>query len=136
MIQSSLDELESLLESGADDTQDDLSTSLLDEMLEQASDDEVSLDPLDELEALAGLSDDEIEVSPTDTELLDELLEADEEESLDDFDPLSELEELAAFGQDEVVPELDENSTDLLDELLESAPESWQRQRKAISLTN
>ncbi|WP_341852345.1 FimV/HubP family polar landmark protein [Vibrio vulnificus] len=122
--QSSLDELESLLESGADDTQDDLSTSLLDEMLEQASDDEVSLDPLDELEALAGLSDDEIEVSPTDTELLDELLEADEEESLDDFDPLSELEELAAFGQDEVVPELDENSTDLLDELLESAPDS------------
>ncbi|EPD0967864.1 FimV/HubP family polar landmark protein [Vibrio vulnificus] len=122
--QSSLDELESLLESGADDTQDDLSTSLLDEMLEQVSDDEVSLDPLDELEALAGLSDDEIEVSPTDTELLDELLEADEEESLDDFDPLSELEELAAFGQDEVVPELDENSTDLLDELLESAPES------------
>ncbi|ELX4198354.1 FimV/HubP family polar landmark protein [Vibrio vulnificus] len=122
--QSSLDELESLLESGAGDTQDDLSTSLLDEMLEQASDDEVSLDPLDELEALAGLSDDEIEVSPTDTELLDELLEADEEESLDDFDPLSELEELAAFGQDEVVPELDENSTDLLDELLESAPES------------
>ncbi|EKZ9178360.1 AAA family ATPase [Vibrio vulnificus] len=122
--QSSLDELESLLESGADDTQDDLSTSLLDEMLEQASDDEVSLDPLDELEALAGLSDDEIEVSPTDTELLDELLEADEEESLDDFDPLSELEELAVFGQDEVVPELDENSTDLLDELLESAPES------------
>ncbi|EMF7365465.1 AAA family ATPase [Vibrio vulnificus] len=122
--QSSLDELESLLESGADDTQDDLSTSLLDEMLEQASDDEVSLDPLDELEALAGLSDDEIEVSPTDTELLDELLEADEEESLDDFDPLSELEELAAFGQDEVVPELDENSTDLLDELLESTPES------------
>ncbi|HFQ5274123.1 TPA: FimV/HubP family polar landmark protein [Vibrio vulnificus] len=122
--QSSLDELESLLESGADDTQDDLSTSLLDEMLEQASDDEVSLDPLDELEALAGLSDDELEVSPTDTELLDELLEADEEESLDEFDPLSELEELAAFGQDEVVPELDENSTDLLDELLESAPES------------
>ncbi|EJO9869542.1 AAA family ATPase [Vibrio vulnificus] len=122
--QSSLDELESLLESGGDDTQDDLSTSLLDEMLEQASDDEVSLDPLDELEALAGLSDDEIEVSPTDTELLDELLEADEEESLDEFDPLSELEELAAFGQDEVVPELDENSTDLLDELLESAPES------------
>ncbi|EHU4916497.1 AAA family ATPase [Vibrio vulnificus] len=122
--QSSLDELESLLESGADDTQDDLSTSLLDEMLEQASDDEVSLDPLDELESLAGLSDDEIEVSPTDTELLDELLEADEEESLDEFDPLSELEELAAFGQDEVVPELDENSTDLLDELLESAPES------------
>ncbi|MCU8392869.1 AAA family ATPase [Vibrio vulnificus] len=122
--QSSLDELESLLEFGADDTQDDLSTSLLDEMLEQASDDEVSLDPLDELEALAGLSDDEIEVSPTDTELLDELLEADEEESLDEFDPLSELEELAAFGQDEVVPELDENSTDLLDELLESAPES------------
>ncbi|ENP8322994.1 AAA family ATPase [Vibrio vulnificus] len=121
---SSLDELESLLESGADDTQDDLSTSLLDEMLEQASDDEVSLDPLDELEALAGLTDDEIEVSPTDTELLDELLEADEEESLDEFDPLSELEELAAFGQDEVVPELDENSTDLLDELLESAPES------------
>ncbi|POF59913.1 AAA family ATPase, partial [Vibrio vulnificus] len=41
-----------------------------------------------------------------------------------EFDPLSELEELAAFGQDEVVPELDENSTDLLDELLESAPES------------
>ncbi|MGL0947553.1 FimV/HubP family polar landmark protein [Vibrio vulnificus] len=122
--QSSLDELESLLEFGAGDTQDDLSTSLLDEMLEQASDDEVSLDPLDELEALAGLSDDEIEVSPTDTELLDELLEADEEESLDEFDPLSELEELAAFGQDEVVPELDENSTDLLDELLESAPES------------
>ncbi|MCU8165780.1 AAA family ATPase [Vibrio vulnificus] len=122
--QSSLDELESLLESGADDKQDDLSTSLLDEMLEQASDDEVSLDPLDELEALAGLNDDEIEVSPTDTELLDELLEADEEESLDEFDPLSELEELAAFGQDEVVPELDENSTDLLDELLESAPES------------
>ncbi|EJO2017799.1 AAA family ATPase [Vibrio vulnificus] len=122
--QSSLDELESLLESGADDTPDDLSTSLLDEMLEQASDDEVSLDPLDELEALAGLSDDEIEVSPTDTELLDELLEADEEESLDEFDPLSELEELSAFGQDEVVPELDENSTDLLDELLESAPES------------
>ncbi|MGL0816538.1 FimV/HubP family polar landmark protein [Vibrio vulnificus] len=122
--QSSLDELESLLEFGAGDTQDDLSTSLLDEMLEQASDDEVSLDPLDELEALAGLTDDEIEVSPADTELLDELLEADEEESLDEFDPLSELEELAAFGQDEVVPELDENSTDLLDELLESAPES------------
>lgn len=121
---NALDELESLLESGTDESApDDLATSLLDELVDEVEEDEVSLDPLDELEALAGLTEDELAISASETDLLDEMLdEADEDP--EEFDPLSELEELSTFGEAEALPEITEDSTDLLDELLEVDQES------------
>ncbi|MFW9750786.1 FimV/HubP family polar landmark protein [Vibrio parahaemolyticus] len=76
------------------------------------------LDPLDELESLAGLTDD-TDIDENSTELLDELIDFDEDETEDEFDPLNELEALSDFEAEEVIEELDENSVDLLDELLQ-----------------
>ncbi|EGQ7792283.1 AAA family ATPase [Vibrio parahaemolyticus] len=76
------------------------------------------LDPLDELESLAGLTDD-TDIDENSTELLDELIDFDEDETEEEFDPLNELEALSDFEAEEVIEELDENSVDLLDELLQ-----------------
>ncbi|MGR5470761.1 hypothetical protein ACPV51_26455, partial [Vibrio astriarenae] len=46
------------------------------------------LDPLDELENIAGLSDDP-SIEEDSTELLDELIGLDDEDASDDFDPLN-----------------------------------------------
>ncbi|EMQ2875112.1 AAA family ATPase [Vibrio navarrensis] len=110
------DELEAL--SGLSESDDDdASTALLDEMLEE---DNSSFDALDELEQLAGLDETQTSFEPDGTELLDEMLDLAEESEEDEFDPLSELDELASFGEVDPVPELDENSIDLLDELLDA----------------
>ncbi|KJR29512.1 hypothetical protein BOO91_11605 [Vibrio navarrensis] len=110
------DELEAL--SGlSESNDDDASTALLDEMLEE---DTSSFDALDELEQLAGLDETQTSFEPDGTELLDEMLDLAEESEEEEFDPLSELDELASFGEADPVPELDENSIDLLDELLEA----------------
>ncbi len=74
--------------------------------------------PLDELESLAGLTDD-TDIDENSTELLDELIDFDEDETEEEFDPLNELEALSDFEAEEVIEELDENSVDLLDELLQ-----------------
>ncbi|KGK09660.1 FimV/HubP family polar landmark protein [Vibrio navarrensis] len=110
------DELEAL--SGLSESDDDdASTALLDEMLEE---DNSSFDALDELEQLAGLDETKTSFEPDGTELLDEMLDLAEESEEDEFDPLSELDELASFGEVDPVPELDEDSIDLLDELLDA----------------
>ncbi|MBE4601015.1 FimV/HubP family polar landmark protein [Vibrio navarrensis] len=110
------DELEAL--SGLSESDDDdASTALLDEMLEE---DNSSFDALDELEQLAGLDETQTSFEPDGTELLDEMLDLAEESEEEEFDPLSELDELASFGEVDPVPELDENSIDLLDELLDA----------------
>ncbi|WP_436323170.1 FimV/HubP family polar landmark protein [Vibrio cidicii] len=110
------DELEAL--SGLSESDDDdVSTALLDEMLEE---DNSSFDALDELEQLAGLDETQTSFEPDGTELLDEMLDLAEESEEEEFDPLSELDELASFGEVDPVPELDENSIDLLDELLDA----------------
>ncbi|MET1282350.1 FimV/HubP family polar landmark protein [Vibrio navarrensis] len=110
------DELEALSGLGESDD-DDASTALLDEMLEE---DNSSFDALDELEQLAGLDETQTSFEPDGTELLDEMLDLAEESEEDEFDPLSELDELASFGEVDPVPELDEDSIDLLDELLDA----------------
>ncbi|WP_391857891.1 FimV/HubP family polar landmark protein [Vibrio cidicii] len=110
------DELEAL--SGLSESDDDdASTALLDEMLEE---DNSSFDALDELEQLAGLDETQTSFEPDGTELLDEMLDLAEESEEEEFDPLSELDELASFGEVDPVPELDEDSIDLLDELLDA----------------
>ncbi|RIZ56880.1 FimV/HubP family polar landmark protein [Vibrio sp. PID23_8] len=73
------------------------------------------LDPFDELENIAGLSDDP-SIEEDSTELLDELIGLDDEDASDDFDPLNELEKLSGFDG---IEDLDEDSVDLLDELLD-----------------
>ncbi|EPW4739165.1 FimV/HubP family polar landmark protein [Vibrio parahaemolyticus] len=80
------------------------------------------LDPLDELESLAGLTDD-TDIDENSTELLDELIDFDEDETEEEFDPLNELEALSDFEAEEAIDELDENSVDLLDELLQDDDE-------------
>ncbi|MGY6427294.1 FimV/HubP family polar landmark protein [Vibrio parahaemolyticus] len=80
------------------------------------------LDPLDELESLAGLTDD-TDIDENSTELLDELIDFDEDETEEEFDPLNELEALSDFEAEEVIEELDENSVELLDELLQDDDE-------------
>ncbi|MDF2153786.1 FimV/HubP family polar landmark protein [Vibrio sp. CAU 1672] len=77
-------------------------------------------DPLAELEQLSGLAE-EVVLEDDSTELLDELLDFDDEAEVEDFDPLTELEQLS--GVDDVAVELDENSTDLLDDWIESESE-------------
>jgi len=53
------------------------------------------------------------------TDLLDELIDFDEDETDDEFDPLNELEALSGFEGDDSIEELDADSTDLLDELID-----------------
>ncbi|EHH1243101.1 AAA family ATPase [Vibrio parahaemolyticus] len=97
---------------------DDDIDKLLAQYDQPAEETSTELDPLDELESLAGLTDD-TDIDENSTELLDELIDFDEDETEEEFDPLNELEALSDFEAEEVIEELDENSVDLLDELLQ-----------------
>ncbi|MGY0613965.1 FimV/HubP family polar landmark protein [Vibrio sp. FJH11] len=75
-------------------------------------------DLLAHLQGFDGVSD-KTELDENSTDLLDEVIEIDDEESDKAFDPLSELESLAGFDSEDI-DELDASSTDLLDELLDA----------------
>ncbi|HHG3167663.1 TPA: FimV/HubP family polar landmark protein [Vibrio parahaemolyticus] len=102
----------------AGEASDDDIDKLLAQYDQPAEETSTKLDPLDELESLAGLTDD-TDIDENSTELLDELIDFDEDETEEEFDPLNELEALSDFEAEEVIEELDENSVDLLDELLQ-----------------
>ncbi|EGR2181740.1 AAA family ATPase [Vibrio parahaemolyticus] len=102
----------------AGEASDDDIDKLLAQYDQPAEETSTELDPLDELESLAGLTDD-TDIDENSTELLDELIDFDEDETEEEFDPLNELEALSDFEVEEVIEELDENSVDLLDELLQ-----------------
>ncbi|EGQ7945732.1 AAA family ATPase [Vibrio parahaemolyticus] len=102
----------------AGEASDDDIDKLLAQYDQPAEETSTKLDPLDELESLAGLTDD-TDIDENSTELLDELIDFDEDETEEEFDPLNELEALSDFEAEELIEELDENSVDLLDELLQ-----------------
>ncbi|EHP3971744.1 AAA family ATPase [Vibrio parahaemolyticus] len=102
----------------AGEASDDDIDKLLAQYDQPAEETSSELDPLDELESLAGLTDD-TDIDENSTELLDELIDFDEDETEEEFDPLNELEALSDFEAEEVIEELDENSVDLLDELMQ-----------------
>ncbi|EGQ9820119.1 AAA family ATPase [Vibrio parahaemolyticus] len=102
----------------AGEASDDDIDKLLAQYDQPAEETSSELDPLDELESLAGLTDD-TDIDENSTELLDELIDFDEDETEEEFDPLNELEALSDFEAEEVIEGLDENSVDLLDELLQ-----------------
>ncbi|EKA4468829.1 AAA family ATPase [Vibrio parahaemolyticus] len=102
----------------AGEASDDDIDKLLAQYDQPAEETSSELDPLDELESLAGLNDD-TDIDENSTELLDELIDFDEDETEEEFDPLNELEALSDFEAEEAIEELDENSVDLLDELLQ-----------------
>ncbi|CAI2291759.1 TPA: FimV/HubP family polar landmark protein [Vibrio parahaemolyticus] len=102
----------------AGEASDDDIDKLLAQYDQPAEEASTELDPLDELESLAGLTDD-TDIDENSTELLDELIDFDEDETEEEFDPLNELEALSDFEAEEAIEELDENSVDLLDELLQ-----------------
>ncbi|MBE4390186.1 AAA family ATPase, partial [Vibrio parahaemolyticus] len=102
----------------AGEASDDDIDKLLAQYDQPAEETSTELDPLDELESLAGLTDD-TDIDENSTELLDELIDFDEDETEEEFDPLNELEALSDFEAEEAIEELDENSVDLLDELLQ-----------------
>ncbi|HCH0926968.1 TPA: AAA family ATPase [Vibrio parahaemolyticus] len=102
----------------AGEASDDDIDKLLAQYDQPAEETSSELDPLGELESLAGLTDD-TDIDENSTELLDELIDFDEDETEEEFDPLNELEALSDFEAEEVIEELDENSVDLLDELLQ-----------------
>ncbi|EJG0779938.1 AAA family ATPase [Vibrio parahaemolyticus] len=102
----------------AGEASDDDIDKLLAQYDQPAEETSTEFDPLDELESLAGLTDD-TDIDENSTELLDELIDFDEDETEEEFDPLNELEALSDFEAEEVIEELDENSVDLLDELLQ-----------------
>ncbi len=102
----------------AGEASDDDIDKLLAQYDQPAEETSSELDPLDELESLAGLTDD-TDIDENSIELLDELIDFDEDETEEEFDPLNELEALSDFEAEEVIEELDENSVDLLDELLQ-----------------
>ncbi|EGQ8067065.1 AAA family ATPase [Vibrio parahaemolyticus] len=102
----------------AGEASDDDIDKLLAQYDQPAEETSSELDPLDELESLAGLTDD-TDIDENSTELLDELIDFDEDETEEEFDPLNELEALSDFEAEEAIEELDENSVELLDELLQ-----------------
>ncbi|HHC7299725.1 TPA: FimV/HubP family polar landmark protein [Vibrio parahaemolyticus] len=106
----------------AGEASDDDIDKLLAQYDQPAEEPPSELDPLDELESLAGLTDD-TDIDENSTELLDELIDFDEDETEEEFDPLNELEALSDFEAEEVIEELDENSVELLDELLQDDDE-------------
>ncbi|EJI1390962.1 AAA family ATPase [Vibrio parahaemolyticus] len=106
----------------AGEASDDDIDKLLAQYDQPAEETSSELDPLDELESLAGLTDD-TDIDENSTELLDELIDFDEDETEEEFDPLNELEALSDFEAEEAIEELDENSVDLLDELLQDDDE-------------
>ncbi|EDP59214.1 FimV/HubP family polar landmark protein [Vibrio sp. AND4] len=93
--------------------------ALLDELIGEDDGESLNdLDPLRELEDIAGLGE-EPSIDADSTDLLDELVDfANEGSSDNDFDPLDELEKLSGFDGDDSLEGIDENSVDLLDELL------------------
>ncbi|ENJ2049776.1 AAA family ATPase [Vibrio parahaemolyticus] len=106
----------------AGEASDDDIDKLLAQYDQPAEEPPTELDPLDELESLAGLTDD-TDIDENSTELLDELIDFDEDETEEEFDPLNELEALSDFEAEEAIEELDENSVELLDELLQDDDE-------------
>ncbi|EHK9083741.1 AAA family ATPase [Vibrio parahaemolyticus] len=102
----------------AGEASDDDIDKLLAQYDQPAEETSSELDPFDELESLAGLTDD-TDIDENSTELLDELIDFDEDETEEEFDPLNELEALSDFEAEEAIEELDENSVELLDELLQ-----------------
>ncbi len=93
-------------------TLDDLFAELNSDDLDLSSD--ASPEPDEAISDLSYNAD----IDEDSTDLLDELIGFDDEESDDEFDPLNELESLSGFGA-ENIGELDEDSTVLLDELLD-----------------
>ncbi|EOE6248022.1 FimV/HubP family polar landmark protein [Vibrio parahaemolyticus] len=106
----------------AGEASDDDIDKLLAQYDQPAEETSSELDPLEELESLAGLTDD-TDIDENSTELLDELIDFDEDETEEEFDPLNELEALSDFEAEEAIEELDENSVELLDELLQDDDE-------------
>ncbi len=106
----------------AGEASDDDIDKLLAQYDQPAEETSSELDPLEELESLAGLTDDN-DIDENSTELLDELIDFDEDETEEEFDPLNELEALSDFEAEEAIEELDENSVELLDELLQDDDE-------------
>ncbi|ULF92407.1 AAA family ATPase [Vibrio alginolyticus] len=64
------------------------------------------------------------------TELLDELIDFDEDDT-DEFDPLNELEAISGFEGDDSIEELDADSTDLLDELIDDVTSELDEETEA-----
>ncbi|WP_282156738.1 FimV/HubP family polar landmark protein [Vibrio diabolicus] len=75
--------------------------------------------PVTESTEVEGDASEDVVLDENSTDLLDELIDFDEDETDDEFDPLNELEALSGFEGDDSIEELDADSTDLLDELID-----------------
>ncbi|MEA3481988.1 MAG: FimV/HubP family polar landmark protein [Pseudomonadota bacterium] len=91
----------------------------------EASDDDIDKllaqyeQPVTESTEVEGDASEDAVLDENSTDLLDELIDFDEDETDDEFDPLNELEALSGFEGDDSIEELDADSTDLLDELID-----------------
>ncbi|HHF3082920.1 TPA: FimV/HubP family polar landmark protein [Vibrio diabolicus] len=91
----------------------------------EASDDDIDKllaqyeQPVTESTEVEGDASEDVVLDENSTDLLDELIDFDEDETDDEFDPLNELEALSGFEGDDSIEELDADSTDLLDELID-----------------
>jgi len=91
----------------------------------EASDDDIDKllaqyeQPVTEPTEVEGDASEDVVLDENSTDLLDELIDFDEDETDDEFDPLNELEALSGFEGDDSIEELDADSTDLLDELID-----------------
>ncbi|HHX8649487.1 AAA family ATPase [Vibrio antiquarius] len=91
----------------------------------EASDDDIDKllaqyeQPVTEPTEVEGNASEDAVLDENSTDLLDELIDFDEDETDDEFDPLNELEALSGFEGDDSIEELDADSTDLLDELID-----------------
>ncbi|HHX8347024.1 TPA: FimV/HubP family polar landmark protein [Vibrio diabolicus] len=91
----------------------------------EASDDDIDKllaqyeQPVTEPTEVEGDASEDAVLDENSTDLLDELIDFDEDETDDEFDPLNELEALSGFEGDDSIEELDADSTDLLDEIID-----------------
>ncbi|MFH4737027.1 FimV/HubP family polar landmark protein [Vibrio diabolicus] len=91
----------------------------------EASDDDIDKllaqyeQPVTESTEFEGDASEDAVLDENSTDLLDELIDFDEDETDDEFDPLNELEALSGFEGDDSIEELDADSTDLLDEIID-----------------
>ncbi|WP_182019777.1 FimV/HubP family polar landmark protein [Vibrio diabolicus] len=91
----------------------------------EASDDDIDKllaqyeQPVTESTEVEGDASEDAVLDENSTDLLDELIDFDEDETDDEFDPLNELEALSGFEGDDSIEELDADSTDLLDEFID-----------------
>ncbi|HHX8284221.1 FimV/HubP family polar landmark protein [Vibrio diabolicus] len=91
----------------------------------EASDDDIDKllaqyeQPVTESTEVEGDASEDVVLDENSTDLLDELIDFDEDETDDEFDPLNELEALSGFEGDDSIEELDADSTDLLDEIID-----------------